>query len=230
MKKSLVFFLLLTAGLFLTGRQTLFAQSKGEVKMEWLSHSHFRFTSPNGKVVLTNPHLDAADNKTKLEELTKVDVIVVADGHRDEIGKAPEIAAKTGAKIVAPRELGIGYLKMFAKVPDKQLVLAGIGDRFNFDGITVRVVHSIHGSGTVEPTAPYGGNAAGFIITFENGFTVYFTGSTAIHSDMALYASLYKPDMAIIILSSNRDPRDAAYMVRLLLSDNPNLKTVLPVK
>lgn len=80
----------------------------------------------------------------------------------------------------------------------------------------------------VEPTASYGGNAAGFIITFENGLTVYFTGSTAIHSDMALYASLYKPDMAIIILSSNRDPRDAAHMVRLLLADNPNLKTVLP--
>ena len=58
--------------------------------------------------------------------------------------------------------------------------------------------------------------------------TRFILGSTAIHSDMALYGSLYKPDMAIIILSSNRDPRDAAYMVRLLLSDNPNLKTVLP--
>ena len=228
MKKAFISFLILTGSLFLAGDQILFAQSKGEVKMEWLSHSHFRFTSPNGKVVLTNPHLDAADNKTKLEELTKVDVIVVADGHRDEIGKAPEIAARTGAKIVAVRELALGYLKMVAKVPDKQLVLAGIGDRFDFDGITVRVVHSIHGSAVPEPSAPYGGPAAGFIITFENGYTVYFTGSTAIHSDMPLYASLYKPDMAIIILSGNRDPKDAAQMVRLLLNDNPNLKTVLP--
>lgn len=228
MKKTLISYLLLTASLFLAAGQILFAQTKGEVKMEWLSHSHFRFTSPNGKIVLTNPHLDNPDNKTKLEEITKADVIVVADGHRDEIGKAPEIAAKSGAKIVTPRELGVGYLKMFAKVPDNQLVLAGIGDRFNFDGITVRVVHSIHGSGTVEPTAPYGGNAAGFIMTFENGYTVYFTGSTAIHSDMALYASLYKPDMAIIILSANRDPRDSAHMVRLLRTDNPNLKTVFP--
>ena len=227
MKKAFISFLILTGSWSLAGEQILFAQVKGEVKMEWLSHSHFRFTSPTGKVLLTNPHLDSADNKTKLEDI-KADVIVVADGHRDEIGKAPEIAARTGAKIVAPRELGIGYLKMFAKVPDKQLVLAGIGDRFNFDGVTVRVVHSIHGSGTVEPTAPYGGNAAGFIITFENGFTVYFTGSTAIHSDFALYGRLYKPDMAIIILSGNRDPRDAAEMVRLLLTDNPNLKTVLP--
>lgn len=228
MKKALLFFLLLAVSLFLAGKQTLFAQSKGEVKMEWLSWSHFRFTSPTGKVLLTNPHLDNPDNQTKLEEITKADIIVVADGHRDEIGRAPEIAAKTGAKIVAVRELALGYLAKVAKVPEKQLVLASIGDRFHFDGLTVRVVHSIHGSAVPDPSAPYGGPAAGFIITFENGFTVYFTGSTAIHSDMALYASLYKPDMAIIILSANRDPKDAAQMVRLLRTNNPNLKTVLP--
>src|SRR3989338_9598899 len=140
MKRIGILFVLFAVALFFAGAQSLSAQTKGEVKMEWLSHSHFRFTSPNGKVVLTNPHMDAADNKTKLEELTKVDVIVVADGHRDEIGKAPEIAARTGARIVAVRELALGYLKMVAKVPDKQLVLAGIGDRFDFDGITVRVV------------------------------------------------------------------------------------------
>lgn len=228
MKRVSTLFVLFSVVSFFTGARVLPAQTKGELKMEWLSHSHFRFTSPNGKVLLTNPHLDNPDNKTKLEDITKADVIVVADGHRDEIGKAPEIAAKTGARIVAVRELALGYLAKVAKVPQKQLVLAGIGDRFNFDGITVRVVHSIHGSAVPEPTAPYGGPAAGFIITFENGYTVYFTGSTAIHSDMPLYASLYKPDMAIIILSGNRDPKDAAQMVRLLMNDNPNLKTVLP--
>lgn len=227
MKRISMLFVLFTVGLFFTGGQSLFAQAKGEVKMEWLAHSHFRFTSPNGKIVLTNPHLASPDNKTKLEEI-KADIILVPNGHRDEIGKAPEIAARTGAKIVAPRELALGYLKMIGKVPDKQLVLAGIGDRFNIDGITVRLVHSIHGSGVPDLSAPYGGPAAGFIITFENGLTVYHTGSTALHGDFALYGRLYKPDIAIIILSANRDPRDGAEMVRLLMTDNPNLKTVLP--
>ncbi|MGH7775371.1 MAG: MBL fold metallo-hydrolase [Candidatus Binatia bacterium] len=227
MKKVLIFFVILTLSSFLLGSQIVFAQIKGEVKMEWLSHSHFRFTSPTGKIWLTNPHLDNVDNKTKLEDL-KADVILVPNGHRDEIGKAPEIAARTGAKIVTVGELARGYLMRVAKVPEKQLVASGIGNVHKIDGITVRLVHSIHGSGTVEPTAPYGGPAAGFIITFENGLTVYHTGSTAIHSDLALYGSLYKPDIAIIILSGSRDPRDAAHMVRLLLTDNPNLKTVLP--
>ena len=227
MKRVSTLFVLFTVALSFAGAPSLSAQAKGEVKMEWLAHSHFRFTSPTGKIVLTNPHLDSPDNKTKIEDI-KADIILVPNGHRDEIGKAPEIAARTGAKIVAPRELALGYLAKVAKVPQKQLVLAGIGDRFNFDGITVRLVHSIHGSGVPDPSAPYGGPAAGFIITFENGLTVYHTGSTAIHSDLALYGSLYKPDIAIIILSGNRDPKDAAQMVRLLMNDNPNLKTVLP--
>lgn len=204
------------------------AQEKRAVTVEWLSHSHFRFTSPTGKVWLTNPYLASRDSKTKLEDITKADVILVADGHSDEIGQAPEIALKTGAKIVAVRELANGYLKTVGKVPEKQLLMSGIGDRYVIDGITVRVVHSIHGSGVPDRSSPYGGPAAGFIITFENGLTVYFTGSTAIHSDMALYGSLYKPDVAIIILSSRRDPRDAAHMVRLLRTDNPNLKTAIP--
>lgn len=228
MKRTLIFCLPFTVSFFLAGGQLLFAQTKGEVKMEWLSHSHFRFTSPTGKVWLTNPRLDNPDNKTKLEDLTKVDVILVPNGHGDEIGKAPEIALQTGAKIAAVFELARGYLKMVGKVPEKQLIASGVGNVHNIDGIIVRLVHSIHGSAVPDPSAPYGGPAAGFIITFENGLTVYFTGSTAIHSDLALYGRLYKPDVAIIILSGNRDPRDAAEMVRLLMTDNPNLKTVLP--
>jgi hypothetical protein len=34
--------------------------------------------------------------------------------------------------------------------------------------------------------------------------------------------------MAILPLSGNRDPQDFAEMVRLLITNNPNLKTVLP--
>jgi hypothetical protein len=99
MKKLLIFFVIVTVGSFLLGSQFLFAQSKGEVKMEWLSHSHFRFTSPTGKIWLTNPHLDNVDNKTKLEDLAKVDVILVADGHGDEIDSGvlpPESLAGLG--------------------------------------------------------------------------------------------------------------------------------------
>lgn len=212
------------------GQAPLWAQQiapSQPLRMEWLSWSHFRFTSPTGKVVLTNPYVANPDSRVKVEDINRADIILVADGHRDEIGSTPEIAKKTGAQVVAVRELAVGYLAA-QKIPQQQLVLAGIGDSYTIAGIKVRVVHSIHGSGVPDPTAPYGGPAAGFIVTFENGVTVYFAGSTAIHTDMQLYGSLYKPHVAILPLSGNRDPLDVAHMVRLLLTDNPNLKTVIP--
>src|SRR3972149_10008273 len=79
--------------------------TEAQVKMEWLSWSHFRFTSPAGKIVLTNPWVTNPDSPVKLDDIKQADLILVADGHRDEIGETPEIAIKTGARIVAIREL-----------------------------------------------------------------------------------------------------------------------------
>jgi len=197
----------------------------GPVKMEWLSWSIFRFTSPTGKVVLTNPFVMNPDSPVKVDDFAKVDVIVVADGHADEVGSAAEIALKSGAKIVSTWEMWSAYFEP-RKVPASQILRTNPGDWNKFDGITIRNVNSVHGSGTADKF--YGGAAMGFMIQFENGLTVYFAGSTALTMDMRLWGSLYKPDVAILPLSGRRDPQDIVHMVRFLQTDNPNLKTVIP--
>ena len=200
------------------------AQS-GPVKMEWLSWSIFRFTSPSGKVVLTNPFVTNPDSPVKVADFPKVDVIVVADGHPDEVGSTAEITLQTGAKIVSTFEMFWVYFEP-RKVPVAQVLRSNPGDWNKIDGITIRNVNSVHGSGTGDKG--YGGVAMGFMISFENGLTVYFAGSTALTLDMQLWGSLYKPDVAILPLSGGRDPQDIVHMVRLLRTDNPNLKTVIP--
>ena len=200
------------------------AQS-GTVKMEWLSWSIFRFTSLTGKVVLTNPYVTNPDSPVKVDDFPKVDAIVVADGHPDEVGSAAEIALKTGAKIVSTWEMWFAYFEP-RKVPAAQILRSNPGDWNKIDGITIRNVNSVHGSGTAEKM--YGGSAMGFIIHFENGLTVYFAGSTAVTMDMRLWGSLYKPDVAILPLYGGRDPQDIVHMVRLLQTDNSNLKTIIP--
>ena len=200
------------------------AQS-GAVKMEWLSWSIFRFTSPNGKVVVTNPFVKNPDSPVKVEDFPKVDVILVADGHLDEVGSTDEIALKTGAKIVSTFEMASVYFEP-RKVPVTQVLRSNPGDWNRIDGITIRNVNAVHGSGT--PDKLNGGAAMGFMIRFENGLTVYFSGSTALTLDMQLWGSLYKPDVAILPLSGGRDPQDIVQMVRLLRTDNPNLKTIIP--
>lgn len=195
------------------------------VKMEWLSWSIFRFTSPTGKVVLTNPFVMNPDSPVKVDDFPKVDVILVADGHLDEVGSTDQIAVKTGAKIITPFEMWSVHFEP-RKVPVAQVLRTGPGDWNKIDGITIRNVNSVHGSGT--PDKAYGGPAMGFMITFENGLTVYFAGSTALTMDMQLWGMLYKPDVAILPLSDRRDPKDIAHMVRLLRTENPNLKTIIP--
>ncbi len=197
----------------------------GPVKMEWLSWSIFRFTSPAGTVVLTNPFVANPDSPVKVADFTKVDVILVADGHGDEVGSTDEIAIKTGAKIVSTFEMWSAYFEP-RKVPVAQVLRSNPGDRLRIDGVTVRNVASVHGSGTADKL--YGGSAMGFMVTFENGLTVYFAGSTAPTLDMQLWGSLYKPDVVILPISGNREVGDVVHMVRMLRTDNPNLKTVIP--
>ena len=200
------------------------AQS-GPVKMEWLSWSIFRFTSPTGKIIVTNPFVTNPDSPVKVDNFPKVDVILVADGHRDEVGSTDEIAIKTGAKIITPFEMWTVYFEP-RKVPEAQLHRSNPGDWFRLDGLTIRNVAAVHGSGTVDKLN--GGPAMGFMLHFENGLTVYFSGSTALTMDMQLWGMLYKPDVAILPLSNNRDPQDIVHMVRLLRTENPNLKTIIP--
>jgi len=205
------------------------AQAQQAVKMEWLSWSIFRFTSPAGKVVMTNPFLSNPDSKTKVEDIKKVDVIVVADGHADEVGQTIELAkAHPNVKVLATSELSNGYLAAKGVQRGQTLGFPGIGDVFPFDGVSIRLMNSLHGSAVPDPTQPYGGNAVGYMIKFENGLTVYFAGSTGITLDMQLWGMLYKPDVVILPLSGRRDPMDFAHMVRLLSFENPNLKTVIP--
>jgi len=204
----------------------------GPVNLEWFGWSFYRFTSPTGKVILTNPFITGnPDAAVKLEEIAKADLILVPNGHRDEIGDTVAVARKTGAKVVSPFELGTWF--MSKGVPEAQVLRRNPGSRLVWEGITIRVVGSVHGSGSGQgvdsDVAPiYGGAAAGFMITFENGWTVYFPGSSAATQDMALWGEAYKPDAMIFLMHPTGEPRDIGTAVKLVTTGNPNLKALLP--
>lgn len=211
------------------GRAPTAEAQGGTVKVEWLGWSHFRFTSVNGKVVLTNPYITGnVDAAVSLDDVNQADIIVVADGHGDEVGDALPIALKTGARVFGPsrvvRSLGEQGL------PAAQIGGGNQGDRFTWEGITIRPVLAIHDNSLQKPSPqnPYGGVAAGFYITFENGWTVYFSGSSAATSDMALWGTMYRPDAMIFHMSATHDPKDVAMSIKLTATDNPNLVTLMP--
>ena len=209
---------------------TSVAAQGGTVTLEWFGWSHFRFTSVNGKVILVNPFLTNPDSTVSLDDLQAVDLILPADGHGDEIGQTFEIAQKTGARIFAPFELGTHF--MARGIPTAQVIRSNPGQRMVMESITIRMVNSVHGSGLALQDGAlsqgYSGPAAGFYITFENGWTVYFTGSSAATQDQALWGANYKPDAMIFHMNAATDPLDVATAIRLTSTDNPNLTTLIP--
>ncbi|HEV8636266.1 MAG TPA: MBL fold metallo-hydrolase [Chloroflexota bacterium] len=219
-------FLALLAVPFVAGAQP----AKPEpVTMEWFGWSHYRFTSPNGTVVLTNPFTANPDSPIKASDITKADLIFAADGHADEVGSTVELAQATGAMVIAPSELSTWMIEQ--GVPRAQVAqFIAPGDRLRVKGVTARVVESFHGSGLSKPspTTPYGGVAGGVVLTFENGFTVYFAGSAPAMSEQALWAEMYKPHLAILHMGARHEPLDFAMQVKLLRTYNPNLRTVMP--
>src|SRR5262245_2138895 len=80
------------------------AQEK--VKVEWLGHEFYRLTSPKGVVVITSPWLGNPDGPVPLDSLAKTDFILVPNSHNDDMGNPLEIAALSGATVLAPGPLG----------------------------------------------------------------------------------------------------------------------------
>jgi L-ascorbate metabolism protein UlaG (beta-lactamase superfamily) len=214
------------------------ASHAAEVTMEFFGNQHFRFVSTAGKVILINPWIKGnRDFPHKIDFYKKgeVDLILPTSGHGDDMGQTVEIAARTGAKVFVVAELGSIIQSRIGKFggSKKQVYRGTIGGRTKVGGVTVQILHSQHGTGARGPkgSAPlYGGPAAGFLITFENGLRVLMAGSTGLTMDLKLYGMRYKPHVVMVPIAGRfmMHPDDAAYAVKLLMTDNPNLKTAIP--
>ena len=198
------------------------ADSQGKVKVEWLGHEFYRLTSPKGVVVVTSPWLANPDGPVALQSLARTDFILVPNSHNDDMGNPIEIAALSGATVLTPGPLGRWLVDKGLK--QEQFRRAGIGDQFVLKGITFKIGPNAHNN-TLE-TGADGGPAASFFIKFENGYTVFFTSHSALSADLPLYASIYQPDMIILGLAG--DSREFAQVARLLSTNNPKLRVIIP--
>lgn len=186
-----------------------------ETKVKWFGHAAFSITTPRGKVLLIDPWLknpsnpDAKDGKDPLASVPKVDYILLTHGHRDHVGDAVEIAAKTGAILISNPELA-GNLVKLADFPGKQAAtdaIMGIGGEIQIaDGeVTVAMTPAVHSSSVFNPKATatdaeraYGGNPAGFVLIIRNGPTIYHSGDTAYFKDMETIGEEYQVDLALL--------------------------------
>ena len=187
------------------------------VEITWLGHSTFRLVSPGGKVLLIDPWTEGnpacPDAYTRIDN---VDIMLITHAHDDHMSDAVPIArAAQPELVVAMHEICL-YLEGQGVDGCSGMNKGGTQTHA---GISITQVHADHSSGlNRDGTVVSGGEPCGYVIEFENGFTLYHAGDTNVFGDMRLIGQLYRPDVACLPIGDHftMGPREAALACRLL--------------
>ncbi len=208
-----------------------FSLPKG-MTLTWLGHSTFLIRTPNGKRILIDPWVQnnpacPPDQK----DVGPVDLMLVTHGHFDHIEDAVPIAKATGCKVVGIFELTAWLMSKGVGEGGELVYPMNKGGSLRFDdlGLTVSMVHADHSCGIKDgDQIIYGGEAVGYVVTLDDGFAFYHAGDTAVFSDMALIAELYRPTLALLPVGDRfvMSPREAARAVGFLSS---SVQAIVPM-
>lgn len=202
---------------------------RGKVGITWLGHGSFLFTSVKGRKILldpwikTNPKCPAVYRK--IGSFGSVDLILWTHGHVDHfmLPDAKELVAQYKPKVVAPWELSFFIKSQIPEANCQTFTLANKGATADFYGIKITMTEAFHSAGAkltgFEGVNRFVGEAAGYIMEFENGFKIYHSGDTSLMGDMRyIIGDYYKPDMAILPIGGvfTMGPKEAAFACKLI--------------
>ncbi len=196
-----------------------------EVHLTYLGHATFMAKSAGGKNVLIDPWvMNNPACPEPLKELERVDMMLITHGHFDHIGDAIAIGKKH-----TPKAIGIYEVCLWLEKKGlKSTLPMNKGGSQSVDGIRITMVHADHSCGLLEEDGSiiYGGEAVGYVVEFENGFSIYHAGDTNVFGDMKIIGELYRPEVALLPIGGlyTMSPREAAYALRLL-----GAKKVIPM-
>ncbi|SFC15353.1 L-ascorbate metabolism protein UlaG, beta-lactamase superfamily [Flexibacter flexilis DSM 6793] len=126
----------------------------------------------------------------------EADYILISHGHWDHMADAEAIAKRTGATIISSFEI----TEWFKAKGVEKVHPMNIGGKWPFEFGSVRMFQAVHSSSL--PDGTYAGEAAGFIVNTAD-HTFYYSGDTALFSDMKLLGELFKIDFAFLPIGDN---------------------------
>jgi L-ascorbate metabolism protein UlaG (beta-lactamase superfamily) len=162
------------------------------MKLTYYGHACFSVEAA-GKTLLFDPFITPNPLAAKIDvKKVAADFILVSHGHGDHIADVIEIARRTGAKVIAPFEVGDWFE---SKKGLKNVQAMNHGGAAATDFGRVKLTAAVHSSSM--PDGSYGGNPCGFVIESSDG-NFYYSGDTALTMDMKLIGEQTKLRFAVL--------------------------------
>jgi len=188
------------------------------MKLVFYGHSCFKIVSEQGKKIIIDPWLTNPLSPKNADQ-GPYDYILITHAHGDHLGEALSLAEK-GGEVIAIHEIQQYLLKKGAP----KAIGMNIGGTYRSGEISFTMVPALHSSSF--PDGSYGGDPCGFVITLENGLSIYHAGDTGIFYDMKLIGELYTPKIALLPIGDHyvMGPKEAAKACELI-----NPEVVIPM-
>ena len=185
-----------------------------DTAVTWLGHAAFRVDSPGGKRIYLDPWLGNPKCPEPERSPERVDVIAVTHGHGDHVSETVDLAKRFGCPVVAQVELREWLARQ--GLEEETTEAFNKGGTVEKAGIRFTLTDAKHSSAC--PDGTYAGEAAGFVVEFENGTTIYVAGDTCVFGDMQLIGRIYQPDVAVLPIGGHytMDPQEAGVALELL--------------
>jgi L-ascorbate metabolism protein UlaG (beta-lactamase superfamily) len=194
------------------------------LSITWLGHATFVLQSPGGKKVILDPWITGnPTSPASAKRLGALDLMLITHGHSDHTGDAVSIARSSGAHVVAPYEVAV----WLGKKGLQNITGMNPGGTLKMHGLSITMVPAMHSSSVEEDgQIVYLGVATGYVITFEDGLTIYYSGDTSIFGDMRLVGEIYKPQIAFLCIGDlyTMGPEQAAKASEML-----GVKQIVPM-
>jgi len=180
-------------------------------ELTWNGHSNFTLKT-GGQTILIDPFFDGnPSSPLAAKDITQADYVLVTHDHGDHIGQALEICKATGATLLAITDTA---RKLNGQgLPNAQIVNnigINIGGTVTLGSVRATMVQAMHSSESGLPV--------GYILTLNDGYTLYHAGDTGLFAAMKLYGKLFSIDMALLPVGGifTMDARQAAVACTLL--------------
>lgn len=189
------------------------------MKLTYYGHSCF-LVEVKGKKILFDPFITYNELASHIEIAgIEADFILVSHGHSDHIADCIALAEATQAKVVCNWEIHEWLNKQGLKNTHPM----NTGGKWDFGDFIVKCTAAQHSGGL--PDGSYGGNPMGFLLMSTEG-NFYYSGDTALTTDMQLIPKWAKLNFAVLPIGDNftMDAVDAAFCAEMI-----NCKTVVGV-